>query len=659
MNYCKQISYSYYKTSQADFDTMLQALLNQLPTDKLILRLVCWCNPSDNEEYEQWLSLSRRRVREYFTDCVPGFSLVAQPPLDCGMVLEVHSFRSSGGDSVYYKKFEKHAYVLVENAVGRFLFASGLHGSGLLSSAQEQADKAFQQLGALLEAEEFKPSSIVRQWNYLERITGMDGDDQRYQSFNNSRAAFYATDTWTDGYPAATGIGASLGGVCIDFDAVCLKNDSCKITPIDNRLQVAAHAYSADVIETSGHKKDSPKFERAKSLEIGNAKMIYISGTAAIRGEESLEGVGLARQLQVTLENIHQLTDHLPLNHLRVYLKDPSYYEEASRLLSANLPDVSVSFFHADVCRDALLVEIEGIAGCQPVDSQKKKMVVTGSEGFLGVRVCSYYADKYEVVGLSHSDLDISDEHLVMEKLSALSPDVVIHCAAISDTGYSQQHPDESEKVNVRGTVNVAEACRQCGAKLVFMSSDQVYNGNAEQGLLPETIHLHPVSVYGKHKLEAEQRVFQILPGAVGLRLTWMYDLPVSTLKLNRNILVNLLNAYRQHEKVRVATREFRGITSVWDVVKRLECCIGLPGGAYNFGCENLHTSFETFREAGRLMGFPDLSWIEADEERFPEHPRNLSMSLNKLRMYGIDFPNVFDGLEQSLNSFESTHNSL
>lgn len=284
------------------------------------------------------------------------------------------------------------------------------------------------------------------------------------------------------------------------------------------------------------------------------------------------------------------------------------------------------------------------------MEAGKKRLVVTGAQGFLGVRVCRYYADKFDVVGLSHADLDIADKDLVVGKIVALHPHVVIHCAAISDTGYSQQHPEESERINVQGTVHVAEACRQCGAKFIFMSSDQVYNGNAEQGLLPETIDLHPVSVYGKHKLEAEQKVFQLLPAAVGLRLTWMYDLPTSHLKLNRNILVNLQNAYHQHEKVRVATREYRGITSVWNVVTRLEKCIDLPGGAYNFGCENLLNSYETFREAGRLMNFPDLSWIEADEERFPDHPRNLSMSLEKLRMFAIDFPTVAEELKQTLS---------
>ena len=362
MNYCRQITYTYYRSPKADFDVMLDEVLNQLPADGIILRLVCWCAPSSNIEYEEWLSLYRRRVREFFMDRVPGYNLVAQPPLGDGMVLEVHAYKPTSEDVVYYKQFEKHPYVIIENPSGRFLFASGFHGSGLLATASEQATEAFEQLSSLMKSEGFYPGSITRQWNFIERITGHDGEDQRYQSFNNVRADYYSRDTWEFGYPAATGIGASLGGICIDLDAVLPINEACVITPIDNRLQVAAHAYSSDVIRSSGHKKSSPKFERAKSVELGGSKLIYISGTAAIRGEESLEGVGLAKQIDVTLENIAQLTQDLPLKHLRVYLKHAADYAEASRIVREKLPHLDIAFFQADVCRDALLVEIEGIA---------------------------------------------------------------------------------------------------------------------------------------------------------------------------------------------------------------------------------------------------------------------------------------------------------
>lgn len=283
-----------------------------------------------------------------------------------------------------------------------------------------------------------------------------------------------------------------------------------------------------------------------------------------------------------------------------------------------------------------------------------KRIVVTGAHGFLGSRVVFYYSRSYEVIALGHIDLDITNRNQVLDKVVDLCPDIVFHCAAISDTGYSQQHPDESENINLWGTVHVAEACKACGAKLVFMSSDQVYNGNVEQGLLPETVSLRPLSVYGQHKLEAEKEVAKVLRTAVALRLTWMYDLPTCNMKSNQNILVNLLQAYQRQETIKASVREYRGITSVWEVVRRLIDCYSLPGGAYNFGCENMHTSYDTFLEACRCMRLPHPEkLVQADTERFPVHPRNLSMSLEKLRKYRLDFPSTYEGFKLALQTQE------
>ena len=84
--------------------------------------------------------------------------------------------------------------------------------------------------------------------------------------------------------------------------------------------------------------------------------------TAAIRGEESLKGVGLERQLRITMENIAELIADAKLVKLRVYLKNKSDYEEAERLMNTYGLNIPISYMWADVCRDELLIEIEGIA---------------------------------------------------------------------------------------------------------------------------------------------------------------------------------------------------------------------------------------------------------------------------------------------------------
>lgn len=362
MSYNKNIRYSLLTTVKADFPTMVENLLAQLPTNEIIVRLAFFGTPANNEEYLQRRSILRDKVRHCFGMNRPVLSYVSQPPLNTPLLLEVHSYRSDKTDRVIYGIQDDLPYILIENEAGRFLYAGGFQGDIVGTSIDEQSGELFRHIDVLLKKEGFPINSIVRQWNYIEQITASDGDNQHYQSFNNARAVFYKKTDWPLGYPAATGIGANLGGVLIDFDAVLLHNPQDKINPIDNKLQIAAHAYSAQVLKKASDAKETPKFERAKSLTIGGNKKVYVSGTAAIRGEESLKNVGIEKQLKITMENIAELTGSAKLVMLRVYLKHKEDFSISEALLREMYPDLPISYMWADVCRDELLIEIEGIA---------------------------------------------------------------------------------------------------------------------------------------------------------------------------------------------------------------------------------------------------------------------------------------------------------
>lgn len=363
MNYCDKIHYNLFTPANADFAAMVDSLLAQLPENETIVRLAFFGTPASNEEYVYRRLLLREKVRRRYGNNEPALSYVSQPPLNAPLIMEVHSYSPDDEDCLTFRQHNGIPYVLLDNACGRFLFAGGFYGDILNYGIEQQSVEAFRIVGEVLKMEGFPVNSIIRQWNYIEQITCFDGVDQHYQSFNNARSEFYSRADWQNGYPAATGIGTNLGGILIDLDAAVFKTPDCFATPIDNKLQIAAHAYSEQVLEVARSKKTTPKFERAKSMTFAGRKLIYISGTAAIRGEESLIGVGLERQLHITMENIAELIDDAKLIMLRVYLKDKSYYEEAERLLNAYELNIPISYMWADVCRDELLIEIEGIAG--------------------------------------------------------------------------------------------------------------------------------------------------------------------------------------------------------------------------------------------------------------------------------------------------------
>lgn len=281
----------------------------------------------------------------------------------------------------------------------------------------------------------------------------------------------------------------------------------------------------------------------------------------------------------------------------------------------------------------------------------KKKILITGSSGFLGSRLAYFLKGKYDLLLPTHGELNVSREEVVRAYIEEHRPDIVLHCAALSNTWYCEQHPDESHRVNVQGTVRIAKACKLTGAKLIFMSSDQVYNGTPMLGPLKEDDVVQPVNIYGQHKLECEQRAQWNLPDSVGLRLTWMYDLPDSSLKLNTNILVNLQKAICEDRTINVASHEYRGVTYVWDVVRNIEKTFSLPGGIYNFGSGNTLNSYELHLQVANIMRLNNpQDWIHPDNERFSEQERNLTMDCSLIEKHGIHFPNSLEGIEEAIN---------
>ena len=277
-----------------------------------------------------------------------------------------------------------------------------------------------------------------------------------------------------------------------------------------------------------------------------------------------------------------------------------------------------------------------------------KKILITGASGFVGSRTVAALQGTYELITPCHSELDITSQEAVESFISRTQPDAILHLAALSNTGYCEEHPQESYLVNVVSVENIAKAAAKHGIKLVWFSSDQVYNGCNELGLLSEDTPLKPENHYGRHKLLAEQRALEICPESVALRATWMYDSEQPGMKTHKNFVLNFQEAKENGTPLRFATREFRGITWIEDVVRNITHTFDLPGGVYNFGAENHLNTYETAVEYARIQDLDPDTVAIPDTERFPDHIRNLSISMqkaNKASEGKIRFMTTLEGL--------------
>jgi len=277
-----------------------------------------------------------------------------------------------------------------------------------------------------------------------------------------------------------------------------------------------------------------------------------------------------------------------------------------------------------------------------------KKVIITGAGGFVGARIAHHMKDRWEIVTFPRGMMAQAPMEEIEAFILHVKPDAIIHTAAIADMGECEKDPEASYRGNVLLTETICRAAQTLGVKAVCFSSDQVYNGCApEDGPYREDIPLAPVNVYGRHKVEAEQRGLAACPDAVMLRATWMYDLPGDGLPIRGNMLMNLLAQARDNRTEKFSVNDLRGITYVRQVAELTEQALLLPGGAYNFGSPNDRNMFETAQAALRALGLPqDLA--AADDSR---PARCLAMDPAKLRSFGLGFDDTLDGFERCVRA--------
>lgn len=226
-----------------------------------------------------------------------------------------------------------------------------------------------------------------------------------------------------------------------------------------------------------------------------------------------------------------------------------------------------------------------------------KKIMVTGCNGQLGREIQKEYEnDEVELLCTDVGDLDISDHAQIMEYVRQQKPDVIINCAAYTAVDACENAWDLAYRINAIGPRNLAIAAREVGAKLVHISTDYVFEGNASVPYT-EFDEVHPVSAYGKTKLEGERFVQQFADRYFILRTAWLYG-------DGNNFAKTMLRLSENHEKVRVVCDQFGSPTSAAELAKVIHVLEPTANyGLFHATCEGSCSWADFAEEVFRLAG--------------------------------------------------------
>lgn len=151
------------------------------------------------------------------------------------------------------------------------------------------------------------------------------------------------------------------------------------------------------------------------------------------------------------------------------------------------------------------------------------KIIVTGAKGQLGTDVVSELIARGEdVVPVDIDELDITDKQKTEDFFLAEKPDGVIHCAAFTNVDLAETEREKCRAVNVNGTENVASACKKCGAKMIYISTDYVFGGEGEEPFETDA-PAAPCNYYGETKYEGECAVRALLDNYFIVRISWVF----------------------------------------------------------------------------------------------------------------------------------------
>ncbi len=284
------------------------------------------------------------------------------------------------------------------------------------------------------------------------------------------------------------------------------------------------------------------------------------------------------------------------------------------------------------------------------------KVLVTGVNGQLGHDVMAELRLRgHEAVGVDIEEMDITDAMAVERTLLSASPDAVVHCAAWTavDAAEEAENVETVRRVNADGTANVAKACQQLGCKMMYLSTDYVFDGRGSEPWQADSEAYAPLSVYGRTKLEGELAVRKLLERYFIVRISWVFGIH------GNNFVKTMLRLAETRDTLRVVSDQIGTPTYTRDLARLLSDMMETEKyGVYHATNEGGYISWadfarEIFRVAGKQVEVIPVTTAEYGASK-ARRPLNSRLDKRKLAENGFrPLPAWQDALKRYLKELE------
>lgn len=276
-------------------------------------------------------------------------------------------------------------------------------------------------------------------------------------------------------------------------------------------------------------------------------------------------------------------------------------------------------------------------------------VLVTGVKGQLGFDVVNELKKRgHTAVGVDIEEMDITEEESVNRVIKEASPDAVIHCAAYTAVDAAEENVELCRRVNALGTEYIARVCKELDIKMMYLSTDYVFNGQGTRPWEPDD-EREPLNVYGQTKYEGELAIEKYLTKYFTIRIAWVFGVN------GKNFIKTMLNLGKSHDTVSVVNDQIGSPTYTYDLARLMVDMVETERyGRYHATNEGLCSWYEFACEIFKQAGM-DVTVLPVSSDQFPSkavRPKNSRMKKDKLAENGFTpLPSWQDALSRYLKA--------